>query len=262
MNRPTKLRLMTLNMAHGRGLSTYQGFHSAKGIERNLDRIAALLLRASPDIVALQEVDEDSHWNRRIHLLDCLKAKAGFSHSELGINNRRSGRKHLSYGNGVLSQHTIEHSDTQVFGQATLGEKGFLYSEIAVAGGHLPLVNLHLDFRSKKRRIRQVETLIEYLEARHSAKGGEHYFSPIVLGDFNTHMAKRNDAVEHLFDYLQGHCDYQLYPKQGKTFPSYFPLHALDFIYVPPSYRVRRCCVLKAYVSDHRPVLIDLEIVD
>lgn len=253
---------MTLNMAHGRGLSTYQGFHSAKGIERNLDRIAALLRRVAPDVVALQEVDEDSHWNRRIHLLDYLKTKAEFAHSELGINNRRSGRKPLSYGNGVLSQHAIEHSDTQVFGQATLGEKGFLYSEIAIAGGHLPLVNLHLDFRSKKRRIRQVEFLIDYLEKRHQVIGGEHYFSPLVVGDFNTHLAKRNDAVEHLFAYLQGHCAYQLYPKQGKTFPSYFPLHALDFIYVPPAYRVRECRVLKTYISDHRPVLMDLEICD
>lgn len=260
MSAPIKLRLLTLNMAHGRGLSTYQGFHTAKGIEKNLERIASLLRRARPDIVALQEVDEDSHWNRRIHLLDWLQERAGYSHSELGVNNRRLGRKPLSYGNGVLSQFPIEHSDTQVFGQATLGEKGFLYSEIAIGGGHLPLVNLHLDFRSKKRRIRQVEYLINYLEKRHEAKAGEHFFSPIVVGDFNTHLAKRNDAVEHLFDYLQGHCDYQLYPKKGKTFPSYLPLHALDFIYVPPSYRVRRCHVLRSFVSDHRPVYMDLEI--
>jgi len=98
------------------------------------------------------------------------------------------------------------------------------------------------------------------LEARHLEKGGEYYFSPIVLGDFNTHVAKHKDAVEHLFKYLQGHCAYNLYPKRGKTFPSYFPVHALDFIFVPPSYRVMQCRVVKTYVSDHRPVLIDLQI--
>ena len=66
----SRLRLLTLNIAHGRGLSTYQGFHRARGIERNLLRIARLLDREGPDIVAMQEVDEDSHWNQRIHLLD------------------------------------------------------------------------------------------------------------------------------------------------------------------------------------------------
>lgn len=251
---------MTLNMAHGRGLSTYQGFHTAKGIERNLNRIATLLRRLSPDLVALQEVDADSHWNRRIHLLDYLQEKAAYAHSEMGINNRRGGPKPLAYGNGLLSQHTIEHTDTQVFGTSTLGEKGFHYTEIAFAGGHLPLVNLHLDFRSKARRIRQVELLISYLEARHAANEGDVYFSPIVCGDFNTHMGKRNDAVEHLFDYLKGHCAYTLYPTRGRTFPSYCPIHGLDFIFVPPSYRVTECRVLRSFVSDHRPVLMDLEL--
>lgn len=262
MPEKNRLRIVTLNMAHGRGLSTYQGFHSAKGIERNLDRIAALLRRAKPDLVGLQEVDADSHWNRRIHLLKQLQEKAGFADSAMGIHNRRAGRRPLAYGNGILSQYPIDHSDTQVFGKATLGEKGFLYTEVALEGGILPVVNLHLDFRSKVRRIRQVEHLIEYLEARHAEKEGTHYFAPIVMGDFNTQLAKKKDAVAHLFEYLQSHCAYVLYPKEGKTFPSYWPRHALDFIFVPPTYRVRQCRVLQAYVSDHRPVLIDLELQD
>lgn len=125
----SNLRLMTLNIAHGRGLSTYQGFHNAKGIERSLNRIAHLLRRAKPDIVALQEVDEDSHWNKRIHLLEYLQEAANYPHSQIGINTRREGRLPLVYGNGVLSKLPIEHADNQAFGNATLGEKGFLYTE-------------------------------------------------------------------------------------------------------------------------------------
>ena len=59
-----QLRILTLNIAHGRGLSTYQGFHGARCIERNLLRIARLLQREGADIVAMQEVDEDSHSDR------------------------------------------------------------------------------------------------------------------------------------------------------------------------------------------------------
>ena len=97
-----RLRLLTLNIAHGRGLSTYQGFHGTRGIERNLLGVARLLQREAADVVALQEVDEDSHWNQRIHLLDFLKAEACYAHSHLGVHNRRGGRLPLAYGNGLL----------------------------------------------------------------------------------------------------------------------------------------------------------------
>ncbi|WP_269525397.1 endonuclease/exonuclease/phosphatase family protein [Coraliomargarita parva] len=253
---------MTLNIAHGRGLSTYQGFHGAKGIERNLQRIINLLEKTQPDVVAFQEVDEDSHWNRRIHLLDYIKEGAGYAHSYLGVHNRRAGPLPLAYGNGLLSRLAIEHAEHEAFGQASLGEKGFCYTELSLASGHLPVVNLHLDFRSRRRRIEQVERLIGYLEARHAQKGGEHYFSPLICGDFNSRSGKPGDAVRHLFSYLEGHCAYQLLPTSGRTFPSILPIHGLDFIFVPPTYEVSRCEVLRSFVSDHRPVLVDLKIRD
>ena len=258
----SRLRVLTLNIAHGRGLSPYQGWHSSNTIERNLQRIVRLLLKEQPDIVALQEVDADSHWNRRIHLLDYLAREAAYVHSHLGIHNRREGRLPLAYGNGFLAQFPIENPDTHAFGQAPIGEKGFLYCEIALPGGHLPVVNLHLDFRSRKRRIEQVERLIHYLEERHSENGAETYFSPLICGDFNSRSTVQRDAVRHLVNYLKGHCAYKLLPNGGRTFPSILPTHGLDFIFVPPSYRVHQCTVLKSYVSDHRPVLVDLEICD
>ncbi|MEM8866897.1 MAG: endonuclease/exonuclease/phosphatase family protein [Verrucomicrobiota bacterium] len=255
-----EIRILTLNIAHGRGLSTYQGFHSARGIERNLERIGRLLRRTQPQVVALQEVDEDSHWNKGIHLLDFLREDADFKFSHLGVHNRREGRLPLAYGNGLLSQFAIEHAEHEAFGTAQLGEKGFLYTELLLPTGHLPVVNLHLDFRSRQRRIEQVERLIDYLEARHQSKQSESYLSPIVCGDFNSRSGKPNDAVRHFFDYLQGHCAYQLLPAKGRTFPSILPTHGLDFIFVPPTYEVVNCEVLKTYVSDHRPVLVDLKI--
>ena len=259
---PSKLRILTLNIAHGRGLSAYQGFCGARGIQRNLLRIARLLEREGADIVAMQEVDEDSHWNQRIHLLDFLKAEVGCPHSHLGVHNRRGGRLPLAYGNGVLSQFAIEHAEHHAFGTAQLGEKGFLYTEHALPSGHLPVVNLHLDYKSRRRRIEQIERLIEYLQARRAQQGGETYFAPLVCGDFNSRSGKPNDAVRHLFRYLEEQCAYRLYPENGRTFPSLLPTHCLDFILVPPSFKVLRCEILRAYVSDHRPVLIDLEVLN
>jgi endonuclease/exonuclease/phosphatase family metal-dependent hydrolase len=256
------LRILTLNIAHGRGLSTYQGFHSARGIERSLRRVAHLLRKVDADIVALQEVDEDSHWNRRIHLLDVLQEQAGYEHAYLGVHNRRSGRLPLAYGNALLTRFPIRHAEHEAFGQASLGEKGFVCAELETPHGILPVVNLHLDFRSRLRRIEQVETLIQFLVNKKYTDEGTPHFSPLVCGDFNSRSGRRGDAVRHLFQYLENQCDYRLLPqgRRSRTFPSLLPVHGLDFVFVPPSYQVCSSEVLRSYVSDHRPVVVELRI--
>ncbi|MGB0742933.1 MAG: endonuclease/exonuclease/phosphatase family protein [Opitutales bacterium] len=254
------LRLLTLNIAHGRGLSPYQGFHSAKSIERNLKRIAHLLRRVDADVVALQEVDEDSHWNKRIHLLDVLKEAAGYDDAYLGVHNRRGGRLPLAYGNGLLTKFPIRHAEHEAFGRASLGEKGFVCAELETAHGILPVINLHLDFKSRLRRIEQVEHLIRFLDEKQYTSDLKPHLSPIICGDFNARKGKRTDAVRHLFHYLLD-LNYRLYPEfKSKTFPSILPTHGIDFFFVPPSYRIQYCKVLRSYVSDHRPVLLELSL--
>lgn len=259
---PQTLRILTLNIAHGRGLSTYQGFHSARGIERSLRRVAHLLRTVAADIVALQEVDEDSHWNRRIHLLDFLQEQAGYQHAYLGVHNRRAGEFPLAYGNGLLTRFPIQHAEHEAFGQALLGEKGFVCAELETPHGILPVVNLHLDFRSRLRRIEQIERLIQYLDHKKYTDGCTPHLAPIVCGDFNSRSGRRGDAVRHLFRYLEDQCAYRLLPqgRRSRTFPSLLPIHGLDFVFVPPSYQILASQVLRSYVSDHRPVLVELSV--
>jgi len=230
-------------------------------IERNLRRIAHLLHRAEADIVALQEVDEDSHWNKHIHLLDVLKRSAAYEESYLGVHNKREGRLPLAYGNGLLSKFPILHAEHQAFGQASLGEKGFLCVELETAAGILPLVNLHLDFRSRRRRIEQVEHLIRFLDEKSYTSDRRPHLSPIICGDFNSRQGRRTDAVCHLFEYLLKEMRYELLPyKNARTFPSFLPTHCIDFFFIPPVYNVLQCKVLRSFVSDHRPVLIEIEL--
>ena len=49
-----RLRLVTFNIAHGRGLNPIQGTTSQGKLRSNLRRIATLLERLAPDVVALQ----------------------------------------------------------------------------------------------------------------------------------------------------------------------------------------------------------------
>ncbi|MBL4574565.1 MAG: endonuclease/exonuclease/phosphatase family protein [Opitutaceae bacterium] len=253
------MRLLTLNIAHGRGLSLYQGFHSFRNIHRNLERISHLLRRLRPNIVALQEVDERSHWNKHINLLEEIQRGAAYSYGFLGVHNRRSGRKQLAYGNAILSHHPISSSESIPFGMKSLGEKGYVFAEIKYGEDIVNLINLHLDFKSRRVRTEQVEQIIDYLDKKSYGINGSGLVAPIICGDFNTTSKRQRDAVQHLWAHVRRYTDYQIYPQgTAPTFPAHFPKWSLDFVLVPAAYEVTSCRVIRSYVSDHRPVLLQL----
>ena len=253
-----RLRLVTFNIAHGRGLTPIQGLTSARKLRHNLRKIAALLERLAPDVVALQEVDECSLWAGNFDHLDYLRVHAGFPHSVFGINNRRTGLLNLIYGNALLSHHAISHAETVVFGRRSVGETGFLFAEFEVAGRRVPVVNLHLHFGSRAQRLKQIDRLLAWLRDQHRLRRRAWSVGPIVCGDFNT-PSTGDDATASLLSHLADDGDYELHPTMMPTFPSPLPQRALDFVFVPAGCRLVSCEVVKTMLSDHRPVLVEIE---
>jgi endonuclease/exonuclease/phosphatase family metal-dependent hydrolase len=253
-----RLRLVTFNIAHGRGLNPIQGLTSQRKLRANLRRIAALLDRLAPDVVALQEIDECSRWAGNFDHLDYLRVHTRFPHSVFGINNRRTGLLNLSYGNAVLSRHTIRSAETVVFGQRRLGEKGFLYVELEVDGRCLPLVNLHLHFGSRAQRLLQLERLLGWLREKHRLHGKTWAVPPVICGDFNN-PGTRDDATASLLSHLSDYCDYVMHPAAGLTFPSPMPQRALDFIFLPAGCVQARCEIVRSMLSDHLPVAVEFD---
>lgn len=253
----TRLRLITFNIAHGRGLAPIQGFTSPRKVRVNLRRIAALLGRLAPDVVAMQEIDGRSLWSGNFDHLDYLRVHTRYPYAALGVNNRREGLLNLSYGNAVLSRHPLAQTETVVFGRRRIGEKGFLFAEIEVAGRRVPLVNLHLHAGSRWRRLDQLELLLGWLRDKHRTCGRRWALPPIVCGDFNS-SAHRDDAAAALLDRLAEYGSYTAHPREGRTFPSPLPGRTLDFIFVPEGCRAVRSEVVRTFLSDHRPVMVEL----
>jgi endonuclease/exonuclease/phosphatase family metal-dependent hydrolase len=254
-----RLRLITFNIAHGRGLTPLQGFTSQRKLRANLRRIAALLDRLAPDIVALQEIDECSRWAGNFDHLDYLRVHTRFPHAVFGINNRRAGLLNLSYGNAILSRHPIRTAETVVFGQRRFGEKGFLYVELDVGGHCVPIINLHLHFSSRAHRLRQLDRLLGWLREKHRLHAPNWAVPPIVCGDFNN-PGTRDDATASLLSHLGDYSDYVLHPGTGRTFPSVLPSRTLDFIFLPAGCVSTRCEIVPSMLSDHRPVMVDFAI--
>lgn len=255
-----RLRLVTFNIAHGRGLMPIQGVTSARKIRLNLRRIAQLLTRLQPDVVALQEIDECSRWAGNFDHLDYLRSFVDLPYSVFGINNRRQGLINLSYGNAFLSRYPIRQSETIVFGQSRVGEKGFLFVELDVEGQSVPIVNLHLHYASRPQRFRQLDRLLAYLREKRRTRLVRGRLSPIVCGDFNNPGSHRGDATSSLLSHLYDFDDYTLHPQQGRTFPSPFPSRLLDFVFLPPGCTDVKSEVVRSLLSDHRPVLVEFSL--
>lgn len=257
-----RLRLVTFNIAHGRGLSPLPGLTTAQRIRLKLLKIAELLVELRADVVALQEIDQCSRWAGNFDQLEFLREAAGFPHAAWGISARRAGLLNFCYGNALLSRHPIVASESVGFGRGRVGDKGFLFAELDVSGRRVPLVNLHLHYRSRVHRFRQAGALVTWLRARARTHGASWAVPPVVCGDFNNHAA-RADATAALLRELGQHGpgDYAAHPADGaRTFPSPLPARALDFILLPPGCCHARGEVVRAYLSDHRPVLVEFEI--
>ncbi|MFA6285988.1 MAG: endonuclease/exonuclease/phosphatase family protein [Opitutaceae bacterium] len=254
-----RVRMVTYNIAHGRGLAPIQGMTSGRRIRATLLKIARLLADLKPDIVALQEIDENSRWAGNFDHLEFLREFGGFEHAVFGINNRRAGLLNLSYGNAILSRHPIVEWENIAFGQRSVGEKGFLFAEIDVDGRRVPVANMHLHYRSKLHRFEQVDRFLAYLHDRQRLRHAHWAVPPIVCGDLNnTH--KSSDATATLLSHLHDYGDYTLHPREGRTFPSPLPSRLLDFVFLPPGVTGSESHIVRTFLSDHRPVVVDFEL--
>lgn len=238
-------------------MPVHQSLRSTTRIRRNLLKIAALIRKVRADVVAVQEVDENSRWNGSFNHLTFLSEHSGLPFTAIGLTNARAGPYPLNYGNGVLSRWPIRHAETITFGRRQLGDKGFLFVETELASGrHLPVISLHLHHTSRKQRLAQAGILMKFMTERGGQRGTHWAVPPILCGDFNNPPHKP-DATAMLLGFCEEANNYTLLPKSGRTFPAALPAFMLDFILLPEECRVVHSEVVRCYLSDHRPVLVE-----
>lgn len=259
-----RIRLLTYNIAHARGLGLHQTLRTRARIRAQLLNIAHLIHRLEADIVAFQEIDENSRWTGSFDHLAYLRDHTGLPHAVHGVNNRLLGRFHLNYGNAILSRYPIVHHENVPFGRSLIGEKGMLYAEIESPAGRLPVVNVHMNHRSRASRLKQATRLMEFLNRQRHARLSRWRTGPILCGDLNN-PAHAPDATAMLLGYFEQFDNYQLVPKGAhgralRTFPSVWPQRALDYVFLPGECARVDVTVVRSYLSDHRPVLAEFHL--
>jgi endonuclease/exonuclease/phosphatase family metal-dependent hydrolase len=213
--------------------------HGAVGRDGRLDasRIAAVIAETDADFVALQEVDQHPVGN--LDLPDYLSSRRDYL-CYLGPTLMRNERL---FGNMLLSRYpagTVRRIDLSVPGREP---RGAIDIEVLTGHGRLRLINTHLGLRPGERR-QQVRRLLAHLEAFNGAD------LTILTGDLNEWFLWGRPIR-----WLSRHFSPAPSPA---TFPTVFPLLALDRIWVAPRRQLLSLKVHKSPVartaSDHLPV--------
>jgi endonuclease/exonuclease/phosphatase family metal-dependent hydrolase len=246
---PAELRVLTYNI------------HHAEGVDGKLDlaRIAAVIKSASPDLVALQEVDQGTARTGGVDQPAELARLTGMA----VVFGRNIDYQGGGYGTAVLTRLPVKaHSSVKLrsFYEGTAEhpeQRGVQVVEIGEPGdAGLVFLCTHLDYRRDDRERMASAGAINDL----AAKYGDRLL--ILAGDLNAVPQSR------VMREFSKHWKIAGANSKGAallTFPSDAPMKWIDYVLVRPADRweaVEVRVLEESVASDHRPLLAVLRIVD
>lgn len=246
----TLLKILTLNVAHGRKVWPNQIFQNENGIKSNLDAIVTMLKREQPDLVALQEADGPSLWSGRFNHVTYIAENAGYFCSIQGAHTSGAG---LSYGTALLSKYPLHIPVSITFPPSPpTFPKGYVGACVGWSSEPeltVEIVSVHLDFSRHSIRKQQVQDMISRLSAVTRPR--------ILMGDFNCQWG----AGESPLNMLAAELNLTAYHENADdliTFPG--TGGRLDWILISSEFEFVSYRVLPDVLSDHRAVVSKIRI--
>ncbi len=239
------LKVMTLNIAHGRKKAYNQLFLSSKKIKENLSDIARFVKPLNLDVIALQEADAASFWSGGFDHIDHLRNLSDFAYSSHGLHV--DGLK-IRYGTALLtrSKPIDPYSFTFDVTPPTFS-KGFVVATITWPGDvefQVDIVSVHLDYSRSYIQKTQIKQMLKFLRKRKRPV--------IILGDFNIDwnysdgVAYRILKSRKFTTVNESRLDQVTFPGSGRR---------LDWIFVTPELVIKDERILKYPMSDHFAVV-------
>jgi endonuclease/exonuclease/phosphatase family metal-dependent hydrolase len=249
LTRPT-LRVLTLNLAHGRKDGLNQLFKSAGTIRNNLEEITAFLEKTGADIVALQEADAPSRWSGNFDHVALLARKAGYPVVE---SSNQASSWFFSYGTALLSRvalsgvvhHTFRPSPPTMNKGYTLGQ--IVWQQGTGEPVPVDIVSVHLDFSRRHVREQQTVELGEALAGRGNPV--------IIMGDFNSDWSADEQVVRALAERIGLH----VYQPESDSLGTYRSgTRRFDWILISKQLQFVSFEVLPDILSDHSAVMAEI----
>lgn len=248
------LRVVTLNIAHGRKDSVNQMLLGEETVRGNLRELARLLDRAQADAIALQEADAASAWSGNFDHVGFLLEHSGYDCAVHGIH---ASNRLYAFGTALISPHAFHGSFTHSFAPSRpTTTKGFSLGALAWnPGGRLPepllvkIVSVHLDFSRRSVRRSQIDELVRVL--------GNIEGPLVLMGDFNTDWQSEDSSLKMLAERL----DLSVFQPDAEGLATYSGKGSrLDWILLSRELEFQRHEVYPDIVSDHHAVAADVRL--
>jgi len=222
------VRIMTWNIHGGVGPDR----------RRDLERVADVVQRHEPDIVALQEVDSRPRRGRAEPAFETLAEALGLHSAAARLVTAPDG----DYGHLVISRWPLHDTRLHDLSVGRYEPRAAIETVVATPWGDLPFFAVHLGLRVHERRSQSARLLAAARSAR----------AAVMVGDFNEW-----DWTSSVYRSLR-----DIFPERThvRTFPARRPMLRLDRIYSRPAGLILRHWSDPAAraASDHLPIIADL----
>lgn len=252
--RGQSLRLVSLNLAHGRRVSAHQAFLKRGTAEKNVGQVARLLRQLAPDVVALQEADGPSAWSGNFDHVATLADRARFDDHFRGNHNPFGSERYpLASGTALVSGMPLKDQLSQRFATNWRDTKGFVVAALEVpqwGEQEIDVVSVHLDFLRPAIRRRQILRLVHALIHRRRPL--------VVMGDLNCCWQRESQTLELFREHLDLHA--YLPHEPAPTFPSSRPRRRLDWVLASKELSFGDHHTLRSPLSDHLAIVADVHL--
>jgi len=241
---PVRIRVLSYNIHHGEGTDG----------KFDYERLAAVIKAHSPDLVALQEVDNKTRRASGVDQATVLGDLTGMT-SLFGLAMAYDGGE---YGQAILTRHPVIDTHSAPLPYVTGNEPRLAVMaqvRLGRGGPKVWFIGTHLDHtRDPANRLAQARELNRLV--------GLHEDQPVILaGDLN---ATPESEVMAVFGSMWTDAAAAVGNAQP-TYPSEEPRKRIDYILFRPAERFRVIesrVIHEPVASDHAPVLAVLELVE
>jgi endonuclease/exonuclease/phosphatase family metal-dependent hydrolase len=218
--------------------------HGAFGRNPRFDlaRVAALIRRWDPDVVALQEVDSRRALADATDPFEFLTGAVGL----YGIGAKSLTSKDGDYGQMLISRWPLEQHEIRDISYPEREPRRAIRADITTPAGSLTVIATHLGLSIRER----------HSQARVLTKLAAGEGPTVVAGDFNDWFWP--GSVRAVLSRVLGG------RTRARTFPSRLPIFRFDRIYCRPREALVRSFIDKEAraLSDHLPVIADVRVAD
>ena len=263
-----RLRIMTFNIHFGNTINN----------EFDILDISQVIKDSESDIVCLQEVD--NYWSSRSYyqnLIQIISEEANLPYYIYNsIYNKKSSRgeeyQNEQFGTAILSKYKILESHDYIIsrwssqqGDPQPGEpgfpsqyQGFGHVILDINGTNISVYNTHLDYRDNPPE--GYKETMRAIQVREMLNIINYKYPTILTGDMNADFSSKDVFVPLLekFDDSWSMAG----DGSGFSFPCNDPYIRIDYILVNKRscIRVKNSFLINTKVSDHLPVLADIEL--